>query len=375
MMKKSGLMILLSLVLCLSFVSAATLNVDVNDAECNDIIGSPYCSIQDAINNAIAGDTINVFAGTYTPGNLSWDGAGFLRIDKAITLKGAGSLNTIIDGQHLYSATIGGPHATCLWLESSDVKLEGLTIKGCDWGIRVSDAYAPTLTEISDLTFNDVTITDNYGHGIIFENYDGVIFKNVDFVDCNANANGDRGIYLNPSSISEDFTLTNTNANNNKKAGFNCQGTLDGLIINGGEFNDNTGGKNYEGNGPYFGAGLELDGVTNAEINGVEANRNGLLGPSWCIMVGGAGILLKDDTSDVKILNSELNDNANGILVEYCVEEWPTSSQPSEVVINYNNIVGNINYGISNRAPLTFLDAKRNWWGDCKGPGVVGPGN
>ena len=371
-MKEGIYLAIFLLVLMLNLVSANVLNVPTD-----------YSTIQGAINNASNGDTINISAGTYIPANLNWDGFGYLRVNKSLILVGVGSLNTIINGQHLHSVIGGGSHATCLWLESSNVTLKGLTIKGCDWGIRVSDAYVPSLTEISDLIFNDVTFTDNYGHGIVFENYSGVVFKRVEFIDSNANANGDRGIYISPTASAEDFTLTNTNANDNRKAGFNCQGTLDGLIINGGEFNRNTGGLNYEGNGPYFGAGLELDGVSNAEINGIETNENGLLGPNDCgnafwntppfSMTGGAGILLKDDTSSINILNSELKNNANGIMVEWC-KHWPTSSQPNNINISFDEIEGNVNYGILNRAPLSFVDAKNNWWGDCTGPSGVGSG-
>ena len=287
-MKKRALLISLVLpisLILISFVCALTINVDTNDLACvsgthqSDPYSVVYCNIQDAIDDASDSDTIEVASGTYTPVDLSWDGYGFLRINKPITLKGAGSANTIIDGQHLYTVTRSGttctvdtncisgkeicnqdthkcqePHSTCLWLESSNVNLESLTIKGCDWGIRVSNIYVPTVTEISDLTFNDVTVTDNYGHGIVFEN---IISKRVEFTDCNANANGDRGIYLNQGSIAEDFTLTNTNANDNWAKGFNCQGTLNRLTINGGTFNNNTGGWNYEHVWNLFGAGLD----------------------------------------------------------------------------------------------------------------------
>ncbi|MCX6748921.1 MAG: hypothetical protein NT076_04925 [Candidatus Pacearchaeota archaeon] len=351
--------VLLFLTLFSFSVSAAVINVPGN-----------YSTIQGAIDAADDWDIINVSAGTYIPINLTWDGNGFLRINKPITLRGEGSANTIIDGQHLHSVISGydGIHSTCLWLESSDITLEGLTIKGCDWGIRVSNTYVPALTEISDLNFNDVTITDNYGHGVVFDN---IVSKRVKFTDSNANANGDRGIYISPTSSTEDFTLLNTNANDNLKAGFNCQGTLDGLIINGGSFNNNTGGWNYENlishlKGPYFGAGLELDGVSNAQINGIKANENGLLGPDDCDgnMTGGAGILLKDDTNDVVIINSELKNNANGVMTEFC-GHWPTPSQPSDIEINYNEIEGNVNSGILNRAPLSFIDAENNWWENC----------
>ncbi|MDD5071846.1 MAG: right-handed parallel beta-helix repeat-containing protein [Patescibacteria group bacterium] len=329
-----------------------------------------YSTIQAAIDAASEGDTINVAAGTYTPDNLDWDGYGFLRINKPLTLKGAGSSNTIVDGEHLHSVISGydGKHSTCLWIGNSDVTLEGLTIKGCDWGIRASDAHSGA-NEISSLLFNDVTVTDNFGHGFVFENYNDVSFSGVDFIDSNANENGDRGIYISPSSNAEDFTLINTNANGNKKAGFNCQGTLDGLMITGGTFNDNTGGLNYEGKGPYFGAGIELSGVSNATIDDIEINENGLLGPPDIKegppgdeeISGGAGIIIKGNSDNIEIKNSALEGNANGILIEYW-EKWSTP-EPTNIVANYNKIQGSVYYDVLNWGPNQTVNAEKNWWG------------
>ena len=44
---------------------AATSDVDNTDPSCNDTTGTPYCTIQAAIDAASNGDTINVAAGTY----------------------------------------------------------------------------------------------------------------------------------------------------------------------------------------------------------------------------------------------------------------------------------------------------------------------
>jgi hypothetical protein len=363
-MKNKGLiLIFIILFLLCPFVLGATINVPTN-----------YTTIQAAIDAATDGDIIEVESGIYTPINLSWDGAGFLKINKQITLLGQGSENTIIDAQHLYSVTTAGPHATCLWLESSNVTLEGLTIKGCDWGIRISNIYVPSTIEISDLNFKDVAVIDNYGHGIIFEKSQSLdlIFKRVKFEDCNVNANGDRGIYLNPGSVSENFILTNTNANDNLKSGFNCQRNLEGLIINGGTFNNNTGGLNYEGNGSYFGAGLELDGVSNAIIENIEANNNGLEGPNYFepgfpeVVDGGAGIIIKGTSDNIEILNSEINGNANGVLIEYW-GRWATP-EPTNIFLGYNNIEKNVYFGVLNWGPLQEVKATHNYWGSCNGP-------
>ena len=61
-------------------VEAMTLIVDING-------GGNYTSIQNAVDNATAGDTIRVYAGTYYEDVL---------LNKTITLIGNGSANTII---------------------------------------------------------------------------------------------------------------------------------------------------------------------------------------------------------------------------------------------------------------------------------------
>jgi Ca2+-binding RTX toxin-like protein len=69
--------------------AAATLTVDQANAACN-AAGPVYCTVQDAINGASAGDTINISAGTY---------AGQVTIDRNLTLRGSGkSATTLVQG-------------------------------------------------------------------------------------------------------------------------------------------------------------------------------------------------------------------------------------------------------------------------------------
>ena len=77
---------------------------------------SPTLKIQGAVNAALSGDTINVDAGTYNEN---------VKIDKSLTVKGAGSSKTIVDGNNAGSVfTVGkiNPNAV--------VSLSGMTIKG-----------------------------------------------------------------------------------------------------------------------------------------------------------------------------------------------------------------------------------------------------
>ena len=82
--------VLLLALIPLTLAEAATQVVDKNDPTCTvDPLASPFCTIQDAIDNATAGDTIDISADTYTE-NIS--------IDKDLKLQGAGTDSTTIFG-------------------------------------------------------------------------------------------------------------------------------------------------------------------------------------------------------------------------------------------------------------------------------------
>jgi len=44
-------------------------------------------------------------------------------------------------------------------------------------------------------------------------------------------------------------------------------------------------------------------------------------------------------------------------------------------MIHYNNIEGNLPYGVCNENADETVNATRNWWGDASGPSGVGPGS
>ncbi|MCH8147514.1 MAG: right-handed parallel beta-helix repeat-containing protein, partial [Planctomycetes bacterium] len=105
-------------------VHAATLNVDRNDGGCNDVVGTPYCTIQAAIDDAVPSmHQVSVAPGTY---NEIIDLLG-----KAITVRSSGGPSvTTIDATGVADPGDGLPVVRCDSGEGPDTVLDGFTITG-----------------------------------------------------------------------------------------------------------------------------------------------------------------------------------------------------------------------------------------------------
>jgi len=115
---------------------ATVLYVDINNPTCNDISGSPYCSIQDAIKASKTGDTVSVAAGNYNENILFLGG-------KTITLiSEEGAMSTVIDG--------GNKDTVVIFAAGNNSTLDGFTItngstSGNGGGIRIGSGSTPII--------------------------------------------------------------------------------------------------------------------------------------------------------------------------------------------------------------------------------------
>jgi hypothetical protein len=138
------------------------------------------------------------------------------------------------------------------------------------------------------------------------------------------------------------------------------------LRIEGGTFDNNDGGSpKGTAEGPYYGFGISVENTTGVNIQGVSAENNGTGGPAE----GGAGIVIKGNSSDVNISGVILTGNKIGLWLE------PINPVPADTTIKNSKISGNIDYGVKNDIEEITVNATKNWWGHPSGPKRETPGN
>lgn len=120
----------------------------------NEFIVNPGDSIQDAVDMASPGDVVSVASGTYYE---------HVVINKALTLKGAGSSDVFIDGS--------GENEAIISVSASNVEISGFTIQ------NGSKTYEYPYGGIQILHSENVTVRNN----VIQKNYYGVFLSTSNF--------------------------------------------------------------------------------------------------------------------------------------------------------------------------------------------------
>ncbi len=213
----SGISILLNLGLDNTTVSAATIIVDQGS-------GGDYTTIQAAINAAIPGDTIYIWAGTY-PENIV--------VNKQVTLIGNGTINTTIDGGgtgdviYITAASVNiknikttnsGPTSTDYGIEiesSNNVKIENCNSSDNSRGIYISNSDFCVL-------LNNTCINNSIGIRNKSSNW-GIIENNT------VNSNNEWGIIARSS---HDFTINNNTLISNYKGAIYLIWSRDSIVLN-----------------------------------------------------------------------------------------------------------------------------------------------
>ncbi len=380
-------------------------------------------TIQGAIDAALAGDTLDVSAGTYSES---------VTIDKSLTLTGdpgatgkgdvgPGGSAPILDGTGL-----GNTSAIILDAGVSDVTIEGFVIRNYanPSGPPPGNACATYITggtgsaiESWNSTASNITIQDNYLHHL---GWNGVLVGSD-------NATLQTG-WLVQRNLVEDVlyaAIELTNATDSQvldnvvTARTVCVGTqIDagdsgvgieiaardqsslGVVAGTNILVDN----NTVTGALFERAGINIlargySGTASATLSGVTVSNNSVTGTQ-----GRAGILVVSEgrtgaasVTGLLVDSNTLDGNEDGVQIEDVtggahgsivvtgndiINSTGASSgvrirsgtSATGVTVNYNTIVGNALLGVNHEGTDT-LDAENNWWGACSGPSGVGPGS
>lgn len=322
----------LALVLSLSWVTATPVAADTID------VPDDYDTIQEAIDAAGSGDTIEVAAGTYNEA---------ITIDKSLTLCGPNAGINAATGNRESEAIIDPPGGTYDAVAIMDpnlgeITVDGFTVKGGSYtGIcQFSAAHNGTTVHVLN---NIVHVPDEgwsgYGNSIqVSGNGSTVIGNQVEVTGYNYEG--------------ADYSTT----------GILVNGASDALIEN-----------NYveyveEGVGEHHG-GIDV-GATYIGYYEIPPAANIQVKNNTVVGVE-RGIVASGHAEDTIIMYNEVQDNGIGIASESFEREGREDGVPSGTKAHYNNIVGN-DVGAGSYAteldPET-LDARNNWWGHASGPG------
>jgi hypothetical protein len=356
--------------------AAATRHVDQAGSDSGECVTNPCETIQYAVGQALAGDTIEVGAGIY---------AEQLTIAKALTLRGP---NAGIDpnvGSRVAEAVINGGTGTAIAPQAAGIAIDGFTVSTADSGLPI---YTGT-GDIDDLTIaNDIVgsgiraITIETGgddiaieHNLIEGDVYGVIFAAGNYGGLEIDANvidgsaGSTALFNAGASTFDELELVGNTIFNTSNLG----GAISEGVVIGNSFDvDHPGamnlqidlhqsilaGNTFDGNGTtaclqLFGSQFGLDPSSSVAV---VANSFDRCAPY--------GIQLSPDIEDIVIAGNTISDSFDGINTRD-ITPWSLSGNDIEIVAN--RITGSSHLGVSNSVEGT-LDARDNWWGCNAGP-------
>ena len=301
--------------------AAAQEVVDYRGPVYNSVQRTSHATIQAAIDDANAGDTLLVGAGEYVEVDQ-------IVINKNLSIIGVDKNTTIIKPAQDTGST-GDARGWFLVEAGNEFNLSNVTLDG--EGKNVHQAIRSNGSgTIDNNLIKNIKYSTNIGLGMV----------------------GMTG---------SDMTFSNNTFTNIERIGMMAFGTGATAEMIG---NTYTG----KGSGDFLDYGIEIGGGASATITGNTITN---CGPSTTVWVS-AGIFLNSlyaapgEVSRAVITDNTLTNNENGIIVGDGVDT------PDEVVANFNNISGN-SWGLRSYTAIP-LDATDNWWGHESGPGGEGPG-
>ncbi|HET7053024.1 MAG TPA: right-handed parallel beta-helix repeat-containing protein [Solirubrobacterales bacterium] len=341
---------------------------------------APCATIQHAVDAAVAGDTIEIAAGTY---------AEQVSVGKTLALRGP---NAGIDPNaeaRGAEAIVEGGGGIAIRPDAERVSIEGLTVSASDTGEPIYTGVGDTdgLTIADDVVGSGVrAITiETAGEGISIEHdlIEGAGYGVMLAEGAYSNLTIDDDVFPGPV---DDYTIFNPG--NSTFEGLELRGNTvrDTAAIGGSVTEGVVAGNDFDVDRPGE-MGLQID-LHESSLTGNSFDGNGTTGclqifgsqfgldPSAGVTVSGNdfhdcnayGIQLSPDVERVTIADNTIVDSYDGVDTRD-IDPWdPTGRQ---IEISANRIVGSTHMGVANTVGGT-LEAPGNWWGCNGGPTLDG---
>ncbi|MCK4521591.1 MAG: putative S-layer protein [Nanoarchaeota archaeon] len=363
-----------------------------NKTVCNNSFLCDFTTIQDAIDAASPGDTINVAAGTYNECSIT--------VDKSLTLLGAQANvdprpsqggrtgdESVVDGNELCSAVF--------IISADDVEINGFTITGGTGDMVEESGSANNLLFQYNILYDDLEssgdegIQIKYSDNVIIQyNYAYNIIQDAFNIAAASNSviryNEAHDIYSENAAI-YCYDATNIDIignliydvynNDGIKLGDSGDGSTGGIV------KDNVVHDVAEDGITIYASGVTVDNNTIYDCDSENGALylyladNSYVTNNKIYNCDAIGLLIRD-SDNVTVTGNDIynNDDTNDNKYEGSAGIWITSAtDASTLLINYNSIYGNADYGLKNDFPAQ-INAENNWWGDPSGPGGVALG-
>jgi nitrous oxidase accessory protein len=342
-------MMLISTIILLSTI---LIIVEADSANATEIIvddsgKEEYTSIQEAIDNASAGDTVRVFEGIYSenivigiPISLIGNGSEVTNIiaDEAKDVINVSSEGISLSG---FSVSGGGRFDAGILIRADNITVTRVNCSDNGIGISIMKGEFTTIRESSiynntigiKIKSDNSTISGNIisggQSGIRIEGVFNGNSVNSTQISNNSIISGMYGIY---SMWASHTDITGNDISNNSYTGIHMMYSQ-GSMIKG----------NIISNNVWYGIYLSLSEESYVNKNSIMSNAKGIYVMSNSLL----------------IMGNSIGDHDDGILI---------SGTPSNVSIRHNSIFGSRMYGMYSSISENEIDATDNWWGSDHGP-------
>ena len=336
-----------------------------------DVSRDHYTYIQEAVDAASDGDTINVAAGNGYHGAI---------IDKEVVVDGADGGTSLITSGVPYKSGSGLTTAFRLDAGADDTEIRDFTIQ-CD---QSSSFYFGVFSRgVNNVIVDSLTVNDSV-QGIT--NWGGSNWEitNNDLTDTVAAGGGGIAIFLGAKPTEQPVCSGNLVQNNvmssaSTEVGYTSPGIFFGLDARGNTIpGDLNGSEDVSENQIVENS---ISGTGSLHEVGIETGVIGVRGDSAAVAAT-MGIVHDNDVQTNTVDHSDYGLYAyivkdltvTGNVIKNCATHGVSIWDDFTGEINYNNIQDN-SYGLYNDVSTRTIDAENNWWGDASGPGPVGPGS